>query len=157
MTSLSCRRHVGSKRIGAANFISADTVGRLSSERDQQVRNGSPLPRVKSYTTSRDTTADGLFSAKRIAPLSPQISEIDQLMPIVAETEQIPNRRNSPLNSRAQISDGPRRRFFIASGKVYPARSICWYRPERSSGSEGANGGNSVGSVAIFAMPQLSF
>ena len=40
--------------------------------------------------------------------------KIDRLMPIVAETEQIADRRNSPLNSRPQISDGSVRRFFVA-------------------------------------------
>jgi hypothetical protein len=41
---------------------------------------------VKSYTTSRDTTADGLFSAKPIAPFLPQIQKSTNLMPIVAES-----------------------------------------------------------------------
>jgi hypothetical protein len=37
---------------------------------------------------------------------SAAVSEkIDRLMPIVVEVEQIPNRRNSPLNSRARFSD----------------------------------------------------
>jgi hypothetical protein len=57
--------------------------------------------------------ADGLFSAKPIMPLSPQNLKFDRSVPIVAETEQIPKRRNSPLNSRAQISDGSARRFFV--------------------------------------------
>jgi hypothetical protein len=61
--------------------------------------------------------ADGLFTAELITLSWPTTSKIDQLIPIVAETEQIPNRRNSPLNSRAQISDGSGRRFFIASRK----------------------------------------
>jgi hypothetical protein len=34
------------------------------------------------------------------------------LTPIVIETEEIPNRRNSPLNSRARFSDGSEMRFF---------------------------------------------
>ena len=48
-------------------------------------------------------------------------------MPIVAETEQIPDRRNSPLNSRAQISDGSAKRFFIMRGKVF----LCWIKALR--------------------------
>jgi hypothetical protein len=44
--------------------------------------------------------------------------KFDQSLPIVAETEQIPNRRNSPLNSRAQISDGSGRRFIVVHGKI---------------------------------------
>jgi hypothetical protein len=35
-----------------------------------------------------------------------EFQKIDQSLPIVAEAEPILNRRNSPLNSRAQISDG---------------------------------------------------
>jgi hypothetical protein len=41
----------------------------------------------------------------------------------VAETEQIPNRQNSRLKSRPQISDGSRRRFSIApGGKIFVSR-----------------------------------
>jgi hypothetical protein len=43
--------------------------------------------------------------------------KIDQLMSIVTETEQIADRRNYRLNSRAQISDGSGTRFFSALGK----------------------------------------
>jgi hypothetical protein len=39
-------------------------------------------------------------------------------MPIGAGTGQNPNRRNSRLKSRAQISDGSVRRFFIVHGKT---------------------------------------
>jgi hypothetical protein len=39
--------------------------------------------------------------------------KIDRLAPIVGETEQVLNRRNSPLNSRAEISDGSAKRFFV--------------------------------------------
>src|SRR5438128_3773466 len=63
-------------------------------------------------------------------------------MPIVAETEQIPSRRNSPLNSRAQISDGSGERFFIVLGnnlrlEFNALRSVS----EQSSGSDGEDGG----------------
>lgn len=43
--------------------------------------------------------------------------EIGQSMSVVAETEQIADRRNSPLNSRAQFSDGSLRRFLVARRK----------------------------------------
>ena len=42
----------------------------------------------------------------------------DRSIPIVAETERISNRRNSPLNSRAPTSDRSGRRFFIVSKKM---------------------------------------
>jgi hypothetical protein len=45
--------------------------------------------------------------------------KIDRSSAIVAETEQIPNRRNSPLNSRVQISDGSGSRFFVVQGKTF--------------------------------------
>src|SRR6516162_4688807 len=44
-------------------------------------------------------------------------SKIDQSMSIVAETEGILNRRNFPLKSRAKISDGSVRRFFVVRSK----------------------------------------
>jgi hypothetical protein len=46
-----------------------------------------------------------------------EIPKTDRLIRIVGETQQIPNRRISPLNSRAQISDGSGRRFFVVRGK----------------------------------------
>ena len=49
---------------------------------------------------------DGLFSAKPTTPFSLEISEIVRLIPIVVETEQILNRGNSLLKSRAQVSNG---------------------------------------------------
>jgi hypothetical protein len=36
----------------------------------------------------------------------PGLTKIDRLMPIVADTEQIPNRPNFRLKSKAQIFDG---------------------------------------------------
>jgi hypothetical protein len=47
----------------------------------------------------------------------PQILKIDRSMPIVAEIEQIRNRQNCLAKSRAQISDGSARRFFVMRGK----------------------------------------
>jgi hypothetical protein len=45
--------------------------------------------------------ADGLFSETPITPLSLRILKVDRSMPIVAETEQVSNRRNFLLGSRA--------------------------------------------------------
>jgi hypothetical protein len=45
--------------------------------------------------------ADGLFSAKPIMLLSPQHLKFDRSVPIVAETEQIPKRRNSPFKFKS--------------------------------------------------------
>jgi uncharacterized membrane protein YphA (DoxX/SURF4 family) len=44
--------------------------------------------------------------------------EIDRLMSIVSETNQIVDRRNSLLNSKARIADGSARRFFAARRKI---------------------------------------
>jgi hypothetical protein len=63
--------------------------------------------------------ADGLFSAKPIMPLSPQNLKFNRSAPIVLETERISERRNSCLKSRAQISDGSARRFFVGRGKNF--------------------------------------
>jgi hypothetical protein len=44
----------------------------------------------------------------------------DWSLSIVAETEQIADRRNSSLKSGARISDGSRRRFFVVRRKNSP-------------------------------------
>jgi hypothetical protein len=64
-------------------------------------------------------------------------SKIDRSIPIVAETEQILNRQISPLKSRAQISDGSPRRFFVVRGKSYAAKSTHYHGAKQSSGNEG--------------------
>jgi hypothetical protein len=69
---------------------------------------------------------DGIFPAAQIGTCRMATSMIDQSMPIVAETEQIAERRNSPLNSRAQISDGSGRRFFIVCRKNCARNSTCY-------------------------------
>lgn len=56
---------------------------------------------------------DGLFGNCRYGSVGSRQKEIGRSIPIVAETEQIADRRYSPLNSRAQISDGSARRFFV--------------------------------------------
>jgi hypothetical protein len=61
--------------------------------------------------------ADGIFVAIQSQSFFREMSKIDRSMPIVAETQQILNRRNSPLNSRAEISDGSGRRFFVVRRK----------------------------------------
>ncbi len=55
---------------------------------------------------------NGIFPVKRDPCALHEFKMIDRSMPIVAETEQILNRQNSPLNSRVEISDGSERRFF---------------------------------------------
>ncbi|HUN97373.1 MAG TPA: hypothetical protein VMU69_14230, partial [Bradyrhizobium sp.] len=57
-----------------------------------------------------------------------RIQEIDQAMPIVAETEQIVDRRDSCLKSRARFSDGSGIRFFRMLGK-----NLRWLISELSS------------------------
>jgi hypothetical protein len=57
------------------------------------------------------------FQMTRTRGMLDKYQRIDQSMPIVAETDQITNRRNSLLKSRVQISDGSVRRFFGACGK----------------------------------------
>ena len=49
---------------------------------------------------------DGILHAKQIETDGIRIRRIDRSTPIVAETEQIADDRNSGLESRAQISDG---------------------------------------------------
>lgn len=52
---------------------------------------------------------------------------IDRLVPIVAGTEQIVDRRNSRLKSRARTSDGSTRRFFFISKKNCTVRSAHYH------------------------------
>jgi hypothetical protein len=59
-----------------------------------------------------------VFSGARlVTPLSRKISRIEQTVPIVAEIEQVADRRNSLLKSRAEISDGLARRFSVVRRK----------------------------------------
>jgi hypothetical protein len=62
---------------------------------------------------------DGIFRRPADGRALRRMSKINRLMPTVAETERIPNRRNSRLKSRSRISDGPGRRFFIVCGKFF--------------------------------------
>jgi hypothetical protein len=70
---------------------------------------------------------DGLVSGRLMRPRLSEIPTIGRSVPIVAETEQIRNRRNSPLNSRAQFFDGLVRRFFVLRGKnLYKQINALW-------------------------------
>jgi hypothetical protein len=62
-------------------------------------------------------SADGLFFDWSDAIILAETPKIDRLILIVCETEPILNRRISSLNSRARISDGMGRRFFIVRRK----------------------------------------
>jgi hypothetical protein len=72
------------------------------------------------------TMADGLFRAQADNAVLVADLKIDRLMPIVVETERIPNRPDSALDSRARIPDGSGRRFFILCGRVLSPRSMCY-------------------------------
>jgi hypothetical protein len=62
---------------------------------------------------------EGLFSSKQTMPFSLKTSKIDQSVPIVVETEQISDRQNSPLKSRAEVFDG------LSGGPLPYAEKIC--------------------------------
>jgi hypothetical protein len=64
-----------------------------------------------------DSLATVFFGNCRYGSVGGRQKEIDRLIPIVAETEQIVDRRNRRLKSRAQISDGSARRFFVVRRK----------------------------------------
>jgi hypothetical protein len=57
------------------------------------------------------------FGRNSAAVRAADSERIDQWMPIVRETERALNQRNSSLNSRAEISDGSGRRFFVVRRK----------------------------------------
>jgi hypothetical protein len=79
---------------------------------------------------------DGIFPAKRDPCALDEFRKIDRSMPIVAETEQILNRQNSPLNSRVEISDGSERRFFVVCGKTFSVISMRYSLSKPSSGND---------------------
>lgn len=66
--------------------------------------------------------ADGVFRVGPMTLFSPETLKIERSLPIMVETEQIPNRRNSLLKSKAQISDGLESRFLIVRRKILR----CW-------------------------------
>ncbi len=113
-----------------------DSVPRPMHGRDQKVL----LPRSCSGTrsaanalsklhgillTAKPLKADGLFLQPSQQCCSGRWTwKINQSIPIVAEIEQIADRRNLRLKSRARISDGSQRRFFVAHGK----NLRCWIK-----------------------------
>jgi hypothetical protein len=92
--------------------------------------------RVTLLTATDFTIADGLFDRPETPLLRRTPRKIDQPISIVFETEQIADRRNSPLNSRARISDGSGIRFFVVSGKIFLDGSMRYDASEQSSGSD---------------------
>jgi len=68
---------------------------------------------------SRRMACDGLFRKRGCCLVGGEQTKIDRLLPIVVETEQIPNRLNFPLNSRARISDGSWIRCFEVRRKGF--------------------------------------
>lgn len=68
-------------------------------------------------TDALSVMADGLFSSRLTTAPVPEGSEIDRMIPIVAEIEQVAYRQNLSLNSRAQISDGSGRRSLLVRRK----------------------------------------
>jgi hypothetical protein len=95
---------------------------------------GVSLARASHLTSCR---CDGIFPPRSGASFVTEDVEIDRLMPIAAEAEQIADRRNSCLKSRARISDGSGRRCLTVRRKICAIRSMRYGRPKRSSGSEG--------------------
>jgi hypothetical protein len=64
----------------------------------------------------------------------------------------------TPLfNSRARISDGSVRRFFIGRRKIRAENSARYRASEQSSGNDDTNGGNRAASAMVFAFGQLPF
>ena len=62
---------------------------------------------------------DGIFFGDACSRVLGKIQKIDRSVLIVAETEEISNRRNSALKSIAKISDGLRSRYFAVCQKDF--------------------------------------
>jgi hypothetical protein len=97
-----------------------DKTSDRAAERKGDVTSGSlfmpplrPVDLQIQFDRTCPSLTDGLFCTKPMTSFPLEISKIGRSMPIVAETEQIADRRNSPLNSRAQFFDGSERRFFL--------------------------------------------
>jgi len=71
----------------------------------QMLRRIATGARATLLTATDFTIADGLFGRLETPLLRRTPRKIDQPISIVFETEQIADRRNSPLNSRARIFD----------------------------------------------------
>ena len=78
-----------------------------------------------------------VFSGRLAMSRIMQELEIGRLLSIVAETEKIVDRRNSPLNSGARIFDGSARRFFAVRRNNFACRSMRYRCLKSSSGSRG--------------------
>src|SRR5258708_35688926 len=93
---------------------------------------------AEGQTTDGRRTSPSLtvFLGNLEMPLLPRIPrKIDQSISIVCETEPIADRRNSPLNSGARISDGSGIRFFVVSRKIFLDESMYYDDSEQSSGN----------------------
>jgi hypothetical protein len=64
-----------------------------------------------------DSLVTVFFGNCRDGSVGGRQKKIDRLIPIVTETEQIVDRRNWFLKSRARTSDGSARRFFVVRRK----------------------------------------
>lgn len=91
-----------------------------------------------SDSISRRIACDGLFRRRGCGLVGGERTKIDRLLPIVVETEQIPNRLNFPLNSRARISDGSWIRCFEVREEVSAARSRRYHAHNDRVGVRGS-------------------
>jgi hypothetical protein len=80
-----------------------------------------------------------------------RVRRIDRLMPVVLEIEQILDRENSCLKSRAQISDGSERRFFLVCAGGNLALILLALITAQSSAKSMA-----VGAVVLFPVTDLA-
>lgn len=111
----------------------ADRVDRFGGE-------GARIAKSEERRSGRSVTETArltvFFSPTRQRRSRLGLQKIGQSIPIVAETEQIADRRNSSLNSRAQNSDGSARRFFVGRRKISAAKSACYHGLKQWSGSD---------------------
>jgi hypothetical protein len=107
--------------------------------------------RATRLTATDFTIADGLSGRLETPLLRRTPRKIDQPISIVFETEQIADRRNSPLNSSARISDGSGIRFFVVSGKIFVDGSMRYDASEQSSGSDRAKCLRELSAQSLFS------
>jgi hypothetical protein len=99
----------------AWKFIEA-VSGARSSKADCRSA-GARRVRIGSRWRLSSPTLTVFFPPTRAPCVLGELKKIDRSMPIVAETEQVADRRNFCLNSRSKFSDGSGRRFFAAAEK----------------------------------------